>query len=54
MTMGVFMVLIGGMTLITFPEIFQRLKEIRSMSNTMPTTDTNGDDTADFRTREFR
>ena len=49
MTLGVFMVLIGGLTLITFPEIFQRLKEIRSMSNSIPP---ETDD--EFRTREFR
>ena len=50
MTLGVFTVLIGGMTLITFPELIQRVKEIRSMSANTP-TDTKDDE---FRTREFR
>ena len=37
MTLGVFTVLIGGMTLITFPELIQRVKEIRSMSASLDT-----------------
>ena len=35
MTIGVFGVLIGGMALITLPEVWQRAKEIRNMSNTL-------------------
>ena len=35
MTIGVFGVLIGGMALITLPEVWQRAKEIRNMSNTI-------------------
>ena len=51
MTLGVFTVLIGGMTLITFPELIQRVKEIRSMSANL-TTDTNGG--SDEEERRFR
>ncbi len=53
MTLGVFTVLIGGMTLITFPELIQRVKEIRSMSSNL-STDTDEDGTGNTRTRDFR
>ncbi len=49
MTLGVFTVLIGGMTLITFPELIQRVKEIRSMSADL-NTDTSKDSDFDDRT----
>ncbi len=39
MTMGVFGVLIGGMALITIPELFTRFKEIRQMSNNLTDPD---------------
>ena len=45
MTQGVFAVIVAGLALITFPEIFQRLKEIRAM--TVLTTE-------EGRVREFR
>ena len=47
MTLGLFTVIIGGMTLITFPEIFQRLKEIRTMSNGTIVTDVDDIDGRD-------
>ncbi len=49
MTMGVFTVLIGGMALITIPELIQRSKEIRSMSSSI---DDNSED--EFRQRDVR
>ena len=52
MTLGVFTVLIGGMTLITFPELIQRVKEIRAMSAGLP-TGTNGS-TEEDDARRFR
>ena len=48
MTIGVFVVLLTGLTLITFPEIWTRIKELRVMSKVVEETQ------EDFRTREFR
>ena len=35
MTIGVFVVLLTGLTLITFPEIWTRIKELRAMNQTV-------------------
>ena len=51
MTLGVFTVLIGGLSLITIPELIQRTKEIRSMSATI---DDTSEDETDETGRRFR
>lgn len=52
MTLGVFTVILTGLTLITFPEIWTRIKELRAMSQATPPTNDEG--TGNTRTREFR
>ena len=52
MTQGVFFVIISGLILITVPEIFQRFKEIRAMTQGQSVADAVND--PDFEGRAFR